>query len=59
MSGVESGLIVEDDDRESSFTLSLFEGDEGGLLLDQRKALVSLMKNRFISARTHPKEWAG
>jgi hypothetical protein len=53
------GIIVEDEDREPTSTLSLFEGDEGGLHLDQRKALVALMKNRFISARTHPRDWAG
>lgn len=53
------GRIVEDEDREPTSTLSQFEGDEGGLHLDQRKALVALMKNRFISARTHPRDWAG
>jgi hypothetical protein len=53
------GRIVEDEEREPTSTLSQFEGDEGGLHLDQRKALVALMKNRFISARTHPRDWAG
>jgi hypothetical protein len=53
------GVVVEDEDREPTSTLSQFEGDEGGLHLDQRKALVALMKNRFISARTHPRDWAG
>jgi hypothetical protein len=56
---VEDGVIVEDTDREPTSTLSLFEGDEGGLHLEQRKALVALLKNRFISARTHPRDWAG
>lgn len=38
-------------------TLSLFEGDEGGLTLEQRKTLVSLLKHRYISAARQPIEW--
>ncbi|QIX27103.1 DUF4194 domain-containing protein [Nocardioides sp. JQ2195] len=38
-------------------SVSLFEGDEGGLELAQRQALVTLLKQRFISARTHPRDW--
>jgi len=38
-------------------SVSLFEGDEGGLDLAQRHALVTLLKQRFISARTHPRVW--
>ncbi|KRF11312.1 hypothetical protein ASG90_16240 [Nocardioides sp. Soil797] len=38
-------------------SVSLFEGDEGGLELAQRQALVALLKQRFISARTHPRDW--
>lgn len=38
-------------------SVSLFEGDEGGLEFSQRHALVTLLKQRFISARTHPREW--
>ena len=38
-------------------SLSLFEGDEGGLSFDQRKTLVSLLKHRYISAARHPSEW--
>ncbi|MFE2750606.1 DUF4194 domain-containing protein [Actinosynnema sp. NPDC059335] len=38
-------------------TLALFEGDTGGLSLAQRRALVVLLKNRFISAAQHPAEW--
>jgi hypothetical protein len=37
--------------------ISLFEGDEGGLEYAQRHALVTLLKQRFISARTHPRDW--
>jgi hypothetical protein len=48
---------ADDPDRELTSTVALFEGDEGGLELDQRRALVVLLKQRFISARTHPKEW--
>jgi hypothetical protein len=42
---------------EPESTLALFEGDRGGLSLAQRKALVVLMKNRFVSAAQRPNEW--
>ncbi len=45
---------VEDFDADS---VSLFEGDEGGLDYAQRQTLVALLKQRFISARTHPRDW--
>jgi hypothetical protein len=48
---------IDVDELEPTSTLALFEGDEGGLTLPQRRALVALLKNRFISARTHPNEW--
>lgn len=38
-------------------SVSLFEGDEGGLEYAQRHALVTILKQRFISARTHPRDW--
>lgn len=38
-------------------SVSLFEGDEGGLELAQRQTLVTLIKQRFISGRTHPRDW--
>ncbi len=38
-------------------SVSLFEGDEGGLEYAQRHALVTLLKQRFISARTPPRDW--
>jgi hypothetical protein len=38
-------------------SVSLWEGDEGGLEYAQRQALVALVKQRFISARTHPRDW--
>ncbi|MEI5675677.1 MULTISPECIES: DUF4194 domain-containing protein [unclassified Nocardioides] len=38
-------------------SVSLFEGDEGGLEYAQRRALVALLKQRFISARTHRRDW--
>ncbi|WP_232677075.1 DUF4194 domain-containing protein [Nocardioides sp. R-C-SC26] len=46
--------LVEPDDEHS---VSLFEGDEGGLEYAQRQTLVALLKQRFISARTHPRDW--
>lgn len=45
------------DSTDESSTLALFEGDAGGLSLAQRRALVVLLKNRFISAGQHPTEW--
>jgi len=39
-------------------SVSLWEGDEGGLDVGQRHAVVTLLKQRFISARTHPRDWA-
>ena len=38
-------------------SVSLWEGDEGGLEYAQRQALVALLKQRFISARSHPRDW--
>jgi len=38
-------------------SVSLFEGDEGTLEQSERQALVALLKQRFISARTHPRDW--
>lgn len=54
----ELAALDEDLDREPTSTLALFEGDEGSLEVAQRRALVVLIKQRFISNRTHPKEWA-
>ncbi|MFI7587602.1 DUF4194 domain-containing protein [Spongisporangium articulatum] len=45
------------DERESSSSVALFEGDEGRLELAQRRTLVALLKHRFITARTHQAEW--
>jgi Domain of unknown function (DUF4194) len=47
----------DDPERERTSSVALFEGDEGGLEVDQRRALVVLLKQRFISGQTHPKEW--
>jgi len=47
----------DDAEREPTSSVALFEGDEGGLEVDQRRALVVLLKQRFITARTHPREW--
>lgn len=53
---IETGL--DDLSPEEETSVSLFEGDEGGLEFAQRHALVTLLKQRFISARTHPRDWA-
>jgi hypothetical protein len=54
----ELAALDDDLDREPTSTLALFEGDEGSLEVAQRRALVVLIKQRFMSNRTHPKEWA-
>lgn len=36
---------------------ALFNGDAGELTLAQRKALVSILKQRYISAARHPGDW--
>jgi hypothetical protein len=48
---------ADDPDRELTSSVALFEGDEGALDMLQRRALVALLKHRFITARSHPKEW--
>ena len=50
-------LDDEDPERRPRPSVSLFEGDEGGLEHAERRALVALLKQRFISARTHPRDW--
>lgn len=47
-----------DDEVVDEGSFSLFEGDEGSLEYAQRRALVTLLKQRFISARTHPRDWS-
>ncbi|MEV0458976.1 DUF4194 domain-containing protein [Catellatospora methionotrophica] len=47
----------DDPERESTSSVALFEGDEGGLELLQRRTLVALLKHRFITGQTHPREW--
>ncbi|MEO6199991.1 MAG: DUF4194 domain-containing protein [Cryobacterium sp.] len=42
---------------EESASFSLFEGDEGGLTVEQRRTLVLLLKHRYISAALQPAEW--
>jgi hypothetical protein len=55
--------IPDSDDAEAtradanSESLSLFEGDDGGLSIDQRKTLVLILKHRYISAAQQPSEW--
>jgi len=50
---------AEEEPREEgdAHSFSLFEGDEGGLTLDQRRTLVLLLKHRYISAALQPAEW--
>jgi uncharacterized protein DUF4194 len=43
------------DDQATS--LALFEGDDGRLTFAERKTLVSILKNRFISAEKNAAEW--
>ena len=50
-------LTDESAEPEEATSLSLFEGDAGGLNLAQRKTLVTLLKHRFITAAKQPTEW--
>jgi len=52
--GADDGLV---EDLLDDGSVSLFEGDEGALEYAQRRVLVTLLKQRFISARTHPRDW--
>ncbi|WP_104199471.1 DUF4194 domain-containing protein [Cryobacterium sp. Y29] len=38
--------------------VTLFQGDVGSLNPEQRRTFVTLLKRRYISADTHPAEWA-
>jgi hypothetical protein len=42
---------------EEPSSLSLFEGDEGELTLEQRKALLLLLRQRYVSAAQHSAAW--
>jgi len=44
-------------DTDEQSTHAYFDGDEGGMELDERRALVVLLKNRFITSESHPREW--
>ena len=46
----------QDDERDES-SFALFEGDEGRLDERERRALVALLRNSYVSARTHADEW--
>lgn len=50
-------LTDDDAEPEEASSLSLFEGDSGGLNLGQRRTLVALLKNRFITTAKSPAEW--
>jgi len=54
---VDGGADTEHPGDGSAENLSLFEGDEGSLSIMQRKTLVLLMKQRYISAALQPVEW--
>lgn len=47
----------EDDAPAEDSSLSLFEGDEGALTMEQRRTLVALLKHRYLSAERNPGEW--
>ena len=55
VSDADDDAAQEDGDAQS--THALFDGDEGGLDLNERKALVVLLKNRFITPESNPKDW--
>lgn len=53
----EAAIAEVDPSEEERSTHALFEGDEGGLEPDERRALVVLLKNRFITSSSNPREW--
>jgi hypothetical protein len=55
--GVSPADVWDDPERELTSSVALFEGDDGTLELSQRRVLIALLKQRFITARSHPKEW--
>jgi hypothetical protein len=48
--------VLRDDERDET-SFALFEGDEGRLDDRERRALVALLRNSYVSARTHADEW--
>lgn len=50
------GHIVGDSETDRP-SLALFSGDDGTLSLEQRRALVCLLRNKFVSAAGNPAEW--
>lgn len=57
--------VPDEDDVQDAWGLSpelsggvLFNGDEGELTVAQRRCLVALLKQRYISSRSHPEHWA-
>jgi len=57
ISEVEATLPYEDDEADQT-SLAMFEGDTGTLFPDQRRCLHALLKQRYISAESHPEQWA-
>ncbi|MCM0619477.1 DUF4194 domain-containing protein [Nocardioides bruguierae] len=55
--GAEAWDDAEPEAERDTASVSLWEGDEGGLEYAQRHCLVALLKNRFVSARTHARDW--
>ncbi len=53
---VDGRAVIEDVDV-GGRSLSLFEGDEGTLTYEHRRALVFLLQHRYVSAQQHPAEW--
>jgi hypothetical protein len=55
--GVTDVTDVTDTVEDNPESFSLFEGDEGGLTVEQRRTLVLLLRHRYISAALQPAEW--
>ena len=53
-----SDMNGELDGFEERSSVALFSGDEGGLSFDQRRCLVKILKDRYLSKDTHPDLWA-
>lgn len=57
MTGSEQPELANWDERSESSSVALFAGDAGGLSFEQRRCLVRLLKERYISRDAQPELW--
>jgi hypothetical protein len=57
VTGTEPTEVGDWDDEQESTSVALFSGDAGRLPFDQRRCLIRLLKERYVSRETHPDLW--